>query len=81
VVAGEVAFSFTNAAGYEEQVAGENGLCGPGGYFGERALMHNTPRACTVTTTKRTRVLMIDRDVFESLLGPLEAIMKQKEET
>jgi len=40
----------------------------PGGFFGEMALIHNAPRAASVTTTMPTQVLEIDKDDFDLML-------------
>jgi len=47
-----------------------------GGFFGERALLTNEPRAATLTAkTKEVECLTLSRDDFTILLGPLEDIM------
>ena len=40
----------------------------PGGFFGEMALIHNAPRAASVTTTLPTIVLEINKDNFDLML-------------
>lgn len=40
----------------------------PGEFFGEMGLIHNAPRAATVTTTIPTTVLRIHKKAFDSLL-------------
>ncbi len=40
----------------------------PGDFFGEMALIHNAPRAASVTTTQPTTVLEISKESFESLV-------------
>jgi len=40
----------------------------PGDFFGEMAIVHNAPRAASVTTTTPSRLLMISKDAFSSLL-------------
>ncbi|OQR88953.1 cAMP-dependent protein kinase regulatory subunit, partial [Thraustotheca clavata] len=45
---------------------------GSGDFFGEIALISNEVRQATVTAAKDTTVLMIDRDTFKRLLGPME---------
>ncbi len=41
---------------------------GPGDFFGEMALIHNAPRAATVVTTQSTRVLIIQKPAFDTVL-------------
>lgn len=40
----------------------------PGDFFGEMALIHNAPRAATVTSVIPITVLEIDKDAFDSML-------------
>jgi signal transduction histidine kinase len=40
----------------------------PGDFFGEMGLIHDAPRAATVTTTKYSTTLEIDKDSFEEVL-------------
>jgi len=48
----------------------------PGDLFGERALLHNTTRAATVTAVSRVEVLCLKRSRFERMLGPLEMLQQ-----
>ncbi len=41
---------------------------GPGGFFGERALLQNEPRNATVTTSDATELLSLAKEDFESAL-------------
>ena len=41
-------------------------------FFGERALLSTERRAATVTATRPTSLLVLDRETFLRLLGPLE---------
>jgi len=79
VVEGTVQFSVKDENGAYKNIEGPHGTCLPGGYFGERALMNNAPRAAAATCGVFCRLLKIDRVAFEVILGPLEGIMKKKE--
>mmetsp|Transcript_22269 Transcript_22269/g.44181 ORF Transcript_22269/g.44181 Transcript_22269/m.44181 type:complete len:750 (-) Transcript_22269:1338-3587(-) len=57
------------------------GQCSTGGYFGERALINNAPRAATVKADMDCKLLRLDRTAFSLLLGPLEEIMKAQIKT
>lgn len=50
--------------GEEKKVA----TYGPGGSFGELALMYNAPRAATVVATSRSTMWALDRVTFRSIL-------------
>jgi len=52
----------------------EYGRYGPGDLFGERALLHKTLRAATVTATTKVEVLCLKRSKFERMLGPLHML-------
>ncbi|RHY89545.1 hypothetical protein DYB37_007618 [Aphanomyces astaci] len=47
-----------------------------GEYFGERALMKDEPRAATVYAKTGVHVMALDREVFTSVLGPLQELIK-----
>ncbi|KAF0682462.1 Aste57867_25414 [Aphanomyces stellatus] len=47
-----------------------------GDYFGERALMTDEPRAATVIAKTEVQVMALDRQVFISVLGPLQELIK-----
>ena len=54
------------------------GLCP---YFGEKALLENCPRQSTVQVASDTAaVLVLDRDTFEQVLGPLKDIVQDASE-
>lgn len=44
-------------------------------YFGERALLHDAPRAATVTACVPCKCLSVERAAFEEVLGPLQSII------
>ena len=45
----------------------EVGQLGVGGYFGERALLHNQPRAATVAAMGATKCVRVDHATFVSI--------------
>jgi len=50
-----------------------------GDYFGEIALVRNTPRQASVKCLTAVRVVCIDRDSFKRMLGSIEDILKRNE--
>lgn len=53
-----------------------------GEYFGELALLNNTPRAASVIArSDRVKVLNLDRKTFMRLVGPLDSILKRNIES
>lgn len=54
----------TSVPGIAKKVAGY----GPGGSFGELALMYNAPRAATVISTSKSTMWALDRVTFRSIL-------------
>lgn len=48
-----------------------------GGYFGELALLRDTPRAASIKAETDVSVVCLDRLSFKRLLGPLEEILKR----
>jgi cAMP-dependent protein kinase regulator len=50
----------------------------PADYFGELALIKDAPRAADVVTLEDATVLSLNRSAFTRLLGPLDAIMKER---
>lgn len=52
-----------------------------GGYFGERALLKNEPRAASIVAKSECVCVSLDRHSFKRLLGPLEGILKRNMES
>jgi len=53
----------------------------PAKFFGELALLNNAPRTATVKVVSKTvKVLVLDRDSFDYLLGPLEELIAASKE-
>lgn len=50
-----------------------------GDYFGEIALVRDTPRQASIKCVTKCRVLSIDRDAFKRMFGPIEEILKRNE--
>eukprot|EP00981_Chlorochromonas_danica_P007485 scaffold1755_cov258-Ochromonas_danica.AAC.7 len=46
-----------------------------GDYFGERALITGEPRAATITAQSHVKLLALDREAFNTLLGPLRELL------
>jgi CRP-like cAMP-binding protein len=46
-----------------------------GDYFGERALITGEPRAATITAQGPVKVMALDREAFNLLLGPLRDVL------
>ncbi|OHS99381.1 cAMP-dependent protein kinase regulatory subunit [Tritrichomonas foetus] len=55
----------------------EVGRLRSGDYFGELALMQNTPRAATVSAGDNCKLVKLDRASFHRLLGPCSEIFTQ----
>jgi cAMP-dependent protein kinase regulator len=51
-----------------------------GDYFGELALVRNTPRAASIQATSQLKCLSLDRHSFKRLLGPVETILQRNAE-
>lgn len=44
-------------------------------FFGERALLVNEPRGATVAASQATVCIVLDRETFTEILGPLDSAM------
>lgn len=54
---------------------------GRGHHFGELALLHGEPRSATVTAVTAVTCMVIDRQTFSELIGPLADVLKRKDGT
>jgi cAMP-dependent protein kinase regulator len=54
------------------------GLMRKGEFFGERALITSEPRACDVIAVGKLKVVCMDRQQFERLLGPCRDILQRR---
>ena len=50
---------------------------GPGGFFGEMALLDGGPRVATVTATTDMRLLSLSRGEFTTLLADVPSVSRQ----
>ena len=50
---------------------------GPGGLFGELALITKHPRACSVWALGDVKLAVLDVSAFERLMGPCLEVMKR----
>ena len=62
---------------YFKHVMQEVMRLGPTMYFGELALLRGEPRAATVAALTDVSVLMLARQDFDNLLGPLQGLLGQ----
>lgn len=53
---------------------------GAGKFFGELALIKNAPRAATVTAESETSCIVISRDDFKRVMGPISEMLKKNQE-
>ena len=56
----------------------EDQVLGPGDWFGERALLTGEPRAANVTALSDVTTMAMDRETFETVLGPLHVLMERE---
>lgn len=52
----------------------------PGDYFGELALLKNQPRAANIICLTDCTLVVLDRESFKRMLGPIEDILKRNAE-
>ncbi|CAD5116465.1 DgyrCDS5350 [Dimorphilus gyrociliatus] len=66
----------------KDKIEGEKEVSkiGPGGYFGELALLSEKPRAASVYATGDTKVAKLSRKDFDRLLGNCQDILKRNAE-
>jgi len=57
---------------------GEVGMLGPGDYFGEIALLTDSPRKATCVAVGTVRCTCIQRDDFDRVMGPLKDLVNSK---
>jgi NADH dehydrogenase len=65
IIDGEVEIAKQDPAGGEQVL----GRLGPGGCFGEMALVNDSPRMATVRTATRVNLMSVDRDAFNALFA------------
>lgn len=67
---------------YEEgKEPGSLGFLTGGDYFGERAIMMDCPRACTVKAVEDTNLLALEKSSFQSIVGLVEETLKKRLES
>ncbi|NP_001191555.1 PKA type II regulatory subunit [Aplysia californica] len=74
---GNARVAMVNKADPTATVEKEISRVGPGGYFGELALVTNKPRAASVYSVGVTKLAVLDVHAFERLMGPCMDIMKR----
>jgi len=56
----------------------EDQTLGPGSWFGERALLTGEPRAANVTALSDVTTMAMDRETFETTIGPMKVLMERE---
>jgi CRP-like cAMP-binding protein len=52
----------------------EIAILGPGSFFGEMSLLDGKPRTATVTTTERTRILVLTTAAFNGVVSTMPSV-------
>ncbi|CAO3617742.1 unnamed protein product [Cunninghamella blakesleeana] len=77
IESGEAVFYKSGDDGVQKEV----NQCGRGSYFGELALLNDSPRAATVKATGgRLKCATLGKKAFTRLLGPVHTILKRNSE-
>ncbi|KAK3801282.1 hypothetical protein RRG08_067085 [Elysia crispata] len=74
---GQVRVAMINKADPKATTEKEISRVGPGGFFGELALVTRKPRAASVYAIGPTKCAILDVHAFERLMGPCMDIMKR----
>ena len=61
--------------GHEGEAAAELDTLSSGAYFGERALLRRERCAATIVADGRVQLMTLDKDKFETVLGPLQELI------
>ena len=81
VLEGEFEVLITQTEGEEEGKETVVATVGEGGFFGERALLENKPRAASIRCKESSRTMAITRNQFEMALGaPLKELLPRLQE-
>ncbi|KAI7867567.1 camp-dependent protein kinase regulatory subunit [Spinellus fusiger] len=76
IESGEAAFYKTD----EQHITRQVNLFGRGSYFGELALLNDSPRAASVVAQGRLKCATLGKKAFTRLLGPVHDILKRNSE-
>lgn len=79
IQSGKVAFSEMKD-GKDTPIEGQFGTFSAGQYFGERALLNNANRKASAKCVTDCTFLLIDRALFENILGPLQKLLTKTED-
>ncbi|KAG2219809.1 hypothetical protein INT45_001141 [Circinella minor] len=77
IESGDAGFYKLGTDGITQQ---EVNILGRGSYFGELALLNDTPRAATVVAQSRLKCATLGKKAFTRLLGPVLEILKRNSE-